>query len=63
MDTALANICSMLKPDAFKITKAMKLAPDNSSTALIICTQVVANIPPNNTYATIKTPTMTTADR
>ena len=31
------------------VIRAIKLAPDSSMTALMICTQVVASMPPNNT--------------
>ena len=36
-------------------------APPSSSTAFTICTQVVASMPPNSTYAIIAQPTITTA--
>ncbi|MOA62096.1 hypothetical protein D3C78_1874100 [compost metagenome] len=45
----------------FITISAIKLAPANSSTALMICTQVVASMPPNRTYSTINIPTKTTA--
>ncbi|MNY77739.1 hypothetical protein D3C86_2177430 [compost metagenome] len=45
----------------FITINAIKLAPASNSTALIICTQVVANIPPNKTYSTIRIPTRMTA--
>jgi hypothetical protein len=41
--------------------EAMKLAPASSRQALMICTQVVAVMPPNSTYTIISTPTMATA--
>ena len=47
--TALANSASTLKPNANSTMKAMKLAPPSSSAALMICTQVVASMPPNMT--------------
>ena len=47
--TAWANIASGLKPKFQSTISAMKLAPPNSMTALMICTQVVAVMPPNNT--------------
>ncbi len=37
------------------------VTPSSSSTALMICTQVVAIMPPNKTYMSITTPTATTA--
>ena len=40
---------------------AMKDAPESSRTALMICTHVVASMPPNVTYMIIRMPTMTTA--
>lgn len=65
--TAFANIASGLKPKfhstmkAMKAMKAMKVAPASSRQALMICTQVVAVMPPNSTYTIISAPTMTTA--
>ncbi|MCY1445346.1 hypothetical protein D9M71_618560 [compost metagenome] len=47
--TALANIASVLKPKCLSTMKAMKLVPDSSITALMICTQVVASMPPKVT--------------
>ncbi len=41
--------------------KASNAAPQSSSAAFTICTQVVASIPPNSTYATIAAPTIATA--
>ncbi|MCY1215968.1 hypothetical protein D9M68_429430 [compost metagenome] len=40
---------------------AMNEAPPSSRHALMICTQVVAVMPPNSTYTIISAPTMTTA--
>ena len=40
---------------------AMNVAPDSNMTALMICTQVVASMPPNNTYMHIRIPTRITA--
>ena len=37
------------------------MAPDSSMPALMICTQVVAVMPPNSTYTIISVPTITTA--
>ena len=59
--TPLANRASGLKPNCAKTMKAMKVTPASSMIALIICTQVVAVIPPNNTYTIINAPTSTTA--
>ena len=39
----------------------MKVAPASSRQALMICTQVVAVMPPKSTYTIISAPTMTTA--
>ncbi len=47
--TALANIASGLKPKCHSTASAMKVAPASSSPALMICTQVVAVIPPKST--------------
>ena len=47
--TAFSNSASTLKPNAYNTLKAMKLAPPSSRTALMICTQVVASMPPNVT--------------
>ncbi|MNR53086.1 hypothetical protein D3C85_1730350 [compost metagenome] len=41
--------------------KAMKDAPASSRQALMICTHVVAVMPPKRTYTIISVPTMTTA--
>ena len=61
--TAMASVNRLLKlkPTCFITMNAIKLAPNNSSTALMICTHVVASMPPNNTYIIISTPTSTTA--
>jgi hypothetical protein len=61
ISTALANSASGLKPNCHITMKAMKLAPASSRQALMICTQVVAVMPPNSTYTIISTPTMATA--
>ena len=37
------------------------VTPNSSRTALMICTQVVAIMPPKSTYASITTPTLITA--
>ena len=37
------------------------VAPPSSSTALMICTQVVASMPPKSTYEIISAPTSTSA--
>jgi len=43
----------------FHITKTeIKVAPNNKRIALIICTQVVAIMPPNVTYKIIRIPTI-----
>ena len=47
--TARANSASGEKPTWASTISAMKVAPPSSSTALTICTQVVAIIPPNRT--------------
>ena len=44
-----SNMLVKLKPTPFITMKAMKVAPESNITALMICTQVVANIPPNIT--------------
>ncbi len=59
--TPLANSASGLKPYCASTMKAMKLTPASSRQALMICTQVVAVMPPNSTYTIISAPTMTTA--
>lgn len=61
--TLMASENSVLKskPTCFMTISAMKLAPDSSSTALMICTQVVASMPPNSTYRHIRIPTRITA--
>jgi hypothetical protein len=52
---------TMLIHGARRANPTSAVAPPRSSTALMICTQVVAIIPPNSTYASMTTPTMTTA--
>ena len=47
--TALANIASGLKPKFHSTMTAMKVAPPSSRQALMICTQVVAVMPPKRT--------------
>ena len=47
--TARANSASGEKPNRQSTAAAMKVAAPSSSTALTICTQVVAIIPPNRT--------------
>ncbi len=49
MFTAPANIASGLKPKCSSTMKAMKVAPPSSRQALMICTQVVAVMPPKST--------------
>ena len=49
ISTALANIASGLKPKFHNTAPAMKVAPASSRQALMICTQVVAVMPPNST--------------
>ncbi len=49
ISTDLANSASGLKLNCAITTKAMKVAPPSSITALMICTQVVAVMPPNST--------------
>gem|GEM_PF-4530596 len=46
---ALWNSCDGLKLYWASTENAMNEAPDSSSTALMICTQVVAVMPPNST--------------
>ena len=46
---AWANIASVLKPKCLSTIKAMKLVPNSSITALMICTHVVASMPPKVT--------------
>ena len=58
---AAANSASGLNENRANTIMASRNAPESSSTALTICTQVVAIIPPNKTYASITTPTMATA--
>jgi hypothetical protein len=58
---AAANSASGLNEKRASTIIASRNAPDSSNTALMICTQVVAIIPPNNTYASITTPTIATA--
>ncbi|MNG26821.1 hypothetical protein D3C84_1118600 [compost metagenome] len=62
MATAFWNIISGLKPTVASTMKAMKLAPPSRMTALMICTQVVASMPPKVTYITIRMPTRITAE-
>jgi hypothetical protein len=45
----LANRASGLKPNCASTMKAMKVTPESSRQALMICTQVVAVMPPNST--------------
>ena len=47
--TALVNIASGEKPNWISTASAMKVAPPSSMQALMICTQVVAVMPPNST--------------
>ena len=49
ISTALANMASGLKPKFHSTISAMKDAPPSSRQALMICTQVVAVMPPNST--------------
>ncbi|MNP70095.1 hypothetical protein D3C76_1662820 [compost metagenome] len=46
---APANMASVLKPKCLSTMNAMKLVPNSSITALMICTQVVASMPPKVT--------------
>ena len=46
---APANMASGLKPKYASTITAMKVTPPSSSAALMICTQVVASMPPNST--------------
>ena len=59
--TPLANNASGLKPNCAITMKAMKVTPASSRQALMICTQVVAVMPPKSTYTIISPPTSTTA--
>ncbi len=47
--TALAKSASGLKPNLHNTARAMKVAPDSKRTALMICTHVVASMPPKVT--------------
>lgn len=47
--TPSANSAPKLKLKCHMIATAMKVTPVSSSTALMICTQVVAVMPPNST--------------
>ncbi len=47
--TAPANMASGLKPKCHITDSAMNVAPPSSRPALMICTQVVAVMPPNST--------------
>ena len=47
--TAAANSFSKLKPYCHITISAMKVTPNSSRQALMICTQVVAVMPPNST--------------
>ena len=58
---AAANMASVLNPKCLSTINAIKLVPESSITALMICTQVVASMPPKVTYNTINTPTSITA--
>ncbi|MNT25220.1 hypothetical protein D3C72_1607290 [compost metagenome] len=60
--TACSNRLFRLKPKRLITMKAMKAQPASSRTALMIWIQVVASMPPKNTYTTISTPTSTTAE-
>ncbi len=61
--TAIARVKNsfMLKPNAASTRNAITEAPRRSRPALMICTQVVATMPPKVTYRIISTPTITTA--
>ncbi|MCY1462318.1 hypothetical protein D9M71_800820 [compost metagenome] len=48
-EEAAANMASVLKPKCLSTMKAMKVVPESSRTALMICTQVVASMPPKVT--------------
>ncbi len=48
-------------PNLANTITASSVAPISSNEALMICTQVVAIMPPNNTYNSITVPTMITA--
>ena len=45
-------------PKRSSTRKASSAAPERSSTALMICTQEVASMPPKSTYAIIAAPTI-----
>ncbi|GJD51944.1 hypothetical protein OPKNFCMD_4703 [Methylobacterium crusticola] len=47
--TARANSASRLKPKRARIRPDIRAVPDRSRTALMICTQVVARMPPKAT--------------
>jgi hypothetical protein len=59
--TAALNSRSKEKPNSFITSSPSTVEPNSSSTALVICTQVVAIMPPKVTYSTISPPTVTTA--
>ena len=59
--TPFANSASGLKPYWASTISAMNVTPASSRQALMICTQVVAVMPPNSTYTIISPPTITTA--
>jgi len=52
--TAATKNWLKLKLNLFKTRRAISVAPKRSKIALIICTQVVANIPQKVTYKIIK---------
>ena len=47
--TALPSKLEKLKPESASSSMAIRVTPDSSNPALIICTQVVANMPPKAT--------------
>ena len=49
ISTAARNIASGEKPNDDSTMNAMKVAPPSSRQALMICTQVVATMPPKAT--------------
>ncbi|MNC53165.1 hypothetical protein D3C75_1025540 [compost metagenome] len=53
--------CSRLKSKGARASSIRRVPPTNSRIALVICTHVVASMPPKMTYTSMSSPTMTTA--
>ena len=58
---ALVVRVSKLKPNCENASSMMAVPPASSMQALMICTQVVATMPPKITYTSISAPTTTRA--